>query len=75
MKARLEYELPDEAADFRTAADGWRWRRVVEEVDQRLRDRLKYGDLPDPLHDELDKLRQEMCELMQDYNLTFDEDR
>ena len=74
MKARLEYDLPDEANDFRVAADGWRWRRVVEEMDTKLRDRLKYGDVPDPLYDELDTLRKELGELMQDYNLTFDEE-
>ena len=74
MKARLEYELPEEQADFRTAADGWRWRRVAEEMDNKLRDRLKYGDVPDPLYDELDALRKELAELMQDYNLTFDEE-
>lgn len=74
MKARLEYDLPDEAADFRVAADGWRWRRVVEDIDNRLRDRVKYGDLPDPLHDEVDTIRKELAEIMQDYNLTFEEE-
>ena len=74
MKARLEYDLPEDALDFRTAADGWRWRHVVEEMDNKLRDRLKYGDVPDPLYDELDTLRKELGELMQDYNLTFDEE-
>ena len=74
MKARLEYELPEEQHDFRTAADGWRWRRVVEEMDTRLRDRLKYGDVPDPIYDELDTIRKELSEVMHDYNLTFDEE-
>ena len=41
MKARLEYELPEDANDYRSAVDGWRWRRVVEEMDTKLRDRLK----------------------------------
>ena len=74
MKARLEYDLPDDVNDYRSAVDGWRWRRVVEDMDNKLRDRLKYGDVPDPLYDELDTLRKELCELMQDYNLTFDEE-
>ncbi len=74
MKATLNYDLPGEEIDFRDATNGWRWRCVVETLDSELRDRLKYGDLPDPLHDELQTVRERLNALVAEYTLTMYEE-
>ena len=74
MKAVLQYDLPEDETDYKNAVNGWRWRRVVEEMDSRLRDKLKYDTLPDPLYDEIQHVRDGLFELLHDFNLTLDED-
>jgi hypothetical protein len=44
MKAILEFDLPEEQQQFDEAANGTKWRGVVEELDRRLRQVVKYGE-------------------------------
>ena len=59
MKAKLEFELPDEACDHQDAVDGTKWKSVVRSLDQELRRRSKHGtplsveDIREILHDEI----------------------
>jgi hypothetical protein len=46
----------------RTALEGWRWRSVVECMDNYLRNRIKYEDLPEPVADALQAARDELWE-------------
>ena len=43
MKALLEFNLPEEDYDFRTAQDAMAYRRALRELDKHLRDSLKHG--------------------------------
>lgn len=42
MKAKLEYKLPEDQADFDFAVNGHKWWMVVWEMEQYLRKRIKY---------------------------------
>ena len=42
-KIILEFDSPEEANDARTALDGQRWKAVMWELDQKLRQTTKYG--------------------------------
>ena len=42
MKAILEFDLPEEAAEHKLALDGGKWMSVCFELDQRLRSLEKY---------------------------------
>ena len=45
MKASLKFNLPDEEQALQLAIDGHKWKAVIEEVDQNLRNKAKYEDL------------------------------
>ena len=44
MKAILEFQLPEDRENFEIAQDGWRWRRIVEELWEWARRKQKYED-------------------------------
>jgi hypothetical protein len=68
MKAVLEFNLPEEEHEFRTAVDGHKWQLVVTELDSRLRGRLKYYDAS-LAEKGLVEARALLHELLQEYNL------
>lgn len=42
-KAVLEFNLPDENAEFRSSLDGPRWQSAMWDLDQELRSKAKHG--------------------------------
>lgn len=55
--ATLRYTLPDEQAEFDAARQGAEAKRVLWEVDQRLRSLLKHGDPSDETADLAEEIR------------------
>ena len=43
-KGKLTFKLPDEQAEFEHACNGLKWRHMVQQLDNRLRDSLKYDE-------------------------------
>ena len=43
-KGKLIFDLPDEQDEFEQAYNGPKWRSMVQQLDNRLRDCLKYDD-------------------------------
>ena len=43
-KGKLTFKLPDEQAEFEHAYNGPKWRAMVQQLDDRLRDSLKYDE-------------------------------
>ena len=41
-KGRLTFDLPEEQTEFENAAKGIIWRGMVQQLDNRLKDALKY---------------------------------
>jgi hypothetical protein len=74
MTAKLEFNLPEDAHDFNIATNGWKWLAVVSDLDNSLRDRIKYGINNGENLDvsTLEKVRSEIWELLKEYNLSFD---
>ena len=44
MKATLEFTLPDEQDEHRTAVDAWKYRAVLDDLCNHLRRIYKHGD-------------------------------
>jgi hypothetical protein len=44
MKGILSFNLPEETEDFKLAQDGWKYKAILEEVDNELRKMFKYED-------------------------------
>ncbi len=70
MKAVLKFNLPKEQSEHRLALDGWKWKSVVSDIDDKLRNALKYDDKLTPETDAyLDKFREELFQMLRDYSL------
>ena len=57
MKGILEFTLPDEDEEFRSAASGHVYRSILLGVSNALRQKLKYMDLSDETSTTLAELR------------------
>ena len=74
MKAILEFELPEDKENFDASAKGMDWAIVAWDIDQYIRNRLKYQTEKldtSSAKEELELLRNELHELMEDSGLQF----
>ena len=76
MKAILEFELPEDKEEFDAASKGMDWAIVAWDIDQYIRNRLKYQtDKLDTLSakKELEFLREALNEMLIDKGLQYPE--
>ena len=76
-KIILEFDSIEESEEARTALDGSKWKGAVWDLDQKLREITKYGyvdkkEATDQERDLADRLRKELREILEDYNLNLD---
>jgi hypothetical protein len=69
MKATLLFNLPEEQQEFRLANEAADWHSVVWEVDQKLRQHLKYGHEFKSVGEALEQIREFFYEEITDRNL------
>ena len=74
MKAILEFDLPEDKEEFEAASKAVDWALLVWDIDQYIRNRLKYQteklDTSSAI-EELELLRNELHELMENNGLRF----
>lgn len=74
MKAKLEFNLPDDSHEFEMATKGAKMHSVLWEMDQWLRGNTKHA--PDTMSDDtykaFDLCRDKLRELMNEDNISFD---
>ena len=76
-KIILEFDSNEEKDDARVALDGYKWRGVIWDLDQKLREITKYGyvdkkEATDQERDLAERLRKDLREILEDYNLNLD---
>ena len=69
MKATLEFNLPEETTEHQIAVDGPKWRGVVSDALEELRNDRKYNQLPQPEYAYNEKISERIWQLMKDQNL------
>lgn len=70
MKATLEFDDED---DLRTALDGYKWKLVAWDLNQKLRGYMRYDEsLTEDQYEIVEKIRGDLHELLNDYNLNLD---
>ncbi len=69
MKAVLEFNLPEENHEFANATNGSKMRSVLWELDQWMRGKLKYEELPDGQYDAIKQTRDQLRILLNDENI------
>ena len=74
MKAILEFNLPDDKVEFDTASKAMDWAILAWDMEQFIRNRLKYQTEKletSSAEEELQLLRKELHDLMEDSGLQF----
>jgi hypothetical protein len=75
MKATLEFNLPEEAQEFRTAINGWKFKSVLNEINEDLRSKIKWqDDMPDAVRQALQAVRDDMHQRLSDHNINLEEE-
>mgnify|MGYP001090384592 FL=1 len=71
MKTTIEFNLPEEEEQFNAANKGMDWALLAWDVDQLLRDKLKYGKLLPNTRAELEEIRDTLNEMLVDKGLIY----
>lgn len=72
MEATLKFDLPDDQDNFEAASKAMSWALLVWDLDQFLRDKLKYkSDQFKSAEEELEGIRNHIHHLMEEEGLTF----
>ena len=71
MKAKLEFDLPEEQDDFEVASNGWKYRSVLFDLDNFLRNKLKYEKLTEEQDKAYSEVRELLWNTLRDDNLTL----
>jgi len=73
MEVTIKFSDEDTAEDAKTALDGWKWKHCVWQIDQELRNTLKYDEnLPTDVYKAFESLRDKIREIVSDNNLTME---
>lgn len=69
----LKFDSIEEADDARAAIDGYKWKLTVWDLDQELRNSLKYDEnLPENVAKAYESLRDKIREILGGYNLNLE---
>jgi hypothetical protein len=72
MKATIEFN-DDEKEDLQTALDGYKWKLLVWDLNQKLRTYMKYDEtITEEQYEIVEKIKKDLYELLNDYNLNLD---
>ena len=71
-KIILEFDSVEESDDAKDAINGTQWKLVAWDMDQYFREKLKYATLTDELYDALENAREELRDIIANYNLVLD---
>ena len=71
MKAILEFNLPEDKEEFDAANKGMDWALLAWDIDQLLRNKLKYGKLLPNTRAELEEIRDTLNEMLVDKGLIY----
>ena len=71
MKAILEFNLPEDKEEFDAASRGMDWALVAWEIDQLLRNKLKYEEHVRDTRNTLEELRKTLNDMLADKGLKY----
>ena len=72
-KVTIEFDSVEEQDDIKDALDGYKSKLTVYEIDQYLRNELKYNEKLSNLEYEFaEKTREQIREILKDYSLNLD---
>lgn len=72
MKARLDFDLPDDEYEYSNAINGSKMRSIIWDVDQWLRAKMKYEELSDGQYDAFKETRDHLRRLLIEENIDLE---
>ena len=77
MKVTIEFDGDEEREELRTALDGYKWKGAIWDLDQKLREITKYGNVygkeaTDQERELADRLRTELREILEEWDLNLE---
>lgn len=73
-KVILEFDSVEDQTEINHALNGYKWYLVVWDMDQYLREQLKYNlNLTEEQYQVLEEAREKLKEIKSDYNLSFND--
>ena len=73
MKAKLEFDLPEEQVEFNLAINAGNWSHVVWKLDQDLRGKIKYSEsITEEQRDIYQEVRNLLHEFMVEQNVDWE---
>ena len=71
-KVTLEFDSVEEAEDIRNALDGYKWKLALWDLDQHLRNEMKFNNLSNEKYKAFEEVREKIKEFINDYKLQLD---
>ena len=72
-KVTLEYDFNEERDEMESAINGWKWKMIVWDFDQRMRAIYKYEDNhTQEVYNMIEKLREELREMIIEQGVKLD---
>jgi len=72
MKATITFNLPEDKDDFIIHNHALDWALTVLDIDNKLREALKYGHEYKTADEALQAVRDELCEIMDSHDVNLD---
>jgi hypothetical protein len=73
MKAVLEFDLPEDNTDFKSAINGHKYKDAIWDFDQLLRSEIKYKDLSEDTYKAYKFCRDELRKILAEENLFIEQ--
>ncbi|MBU3658878.1 MAG: hypothetical protein FGM14_03335 [Flavobacteriales bacterium] len=71
-KITLEFDSVEEAEDIRNALDGYKWKLTIWDLDQHLRNEMKFNNLSNEKYKAFEEIRKKIIAVLNDYQLHLD---
>jgi hypothetical protein len=71
MEGILKFDLPEEADDFDNAINGYKFKLILWDMDQHLRNIVKYGENEEAV-EIAEELRNKLREYFSEYNVSIE---
>lgn len=71
MKATLEFNLPEDLVEFRISSDAISWALAVQDIDNFLRNKIKYGHEYPSIVTALGDIRESLFDILDSHNINL----
>jgi len=68
----ITFDTDEQSQDVQDALNGGKWKNAVWEIDQHLRNIVKYGDVSEKEFEQAENLRKAIREILNGYQLILD---